>query len=311
MNSELQARLPRHWKPAAPEPGWHRAPHLSAAFQHCRRVTRHHARSFYFCSFLLPPAKRKAAYAIYAFCRHIDDVIDESMDCGTGTQELPAPTREILRSDLETLERGESPLPFAPAFMETTRQFGIERQLYLDLIEGCCRDREPVGIRTFDELEDYCYYVAGVVGLMMSKVFGLNEASAVPQAVEMGIAMQLTNILRDIHEDFRMGRIYLPSEEWPEWGVTRQHIAEQRNDDAWKHYLRMQIKRARGYYQRAARGLVLLEPDGSRQTATLMARIYGGILDEIENADYDIFSRRVHVPFSRKVAHALRLSLGR
>lgn len=301
MSSFIQSKIPQNWRPASPTPGWARDPSLRVAFKHCRRITREHAKSFYFSSVLLPSAKRKAAYAIYAFCRHIDDVIDDSEDYGTGALMISAPTRERLQADLQAIENGTSNLPFAPAFHQTAVQFDIPRQFFLDLIEGCCRDREPVEMTTFAELEEYCYYVAGVVGLMMTTIFGLRDPSALPRAIEMGIAMQLTNILRDIREDLSMGRIYLPSAEWSDWGITREHLTTQRNDDHWRRYLQFQIARARRYYQRGEQGLAMLEEDGSRQTATLMGRIYQGILDEIESADYDVFKKRHFVPLWRKL----------
>ncbi len=250
-----------------------------------------------------------AAYAIYAFCRHIDDIIDESLDCGTGSTECLAPTSEILRESVLKIERGQSPLDFAPAFAEVNRQYGIPNELYFDLIEGCCRDREPVEIQTFAELEEYCYYVASVVGLMMSKIFGLREPIGVPYAVDMGIAMQLTNILRDVREDHNMGRVYLPAGELADYGLNRADIANPADLKKWRPFLEMQVQRARYYYERGCEGLQYLENDGSRLTATLMARIYGSILDVIESRDYDIFASRAYVPTWDKLKIAFRTTI--
>lgn len=311
MTPALAAKLPKAWTGANPQEGWHRCGQLQDSFRYCRSVTRHHARSFYFSSFPLPDEKKMAAYAIYAFCRYIDDVIDESEDCGTGNNTRHAPTREILRQAVLDIEKGNSPLPFADAFREVNRQYGIENELYFDLIEGCCRDREPVELKTFEELEEYCYYVASVVGLMMSKIFGLQEPHGIPYAVDMGIAMQLTNILRDIREDYEMGRIYLPEEEWAEFAVSRDHFETGRVDSAWRDYLQMQVNRARDYYRRGEEGLCFLDDDGSRKTAALMAKVYSGILDVIEKRQYDVFSARAFVPTWKKLSIALQFALQR
>ncbi|MGJ3241866.1 MAG: phytoene/squalene synthase family protein [Opitutales bacterium] len=301
MTPALAQKLPSAWTPQQPEAGWHRQAHLQPAFRHCRSVTREHARSFYFSSFPLPRSKKLAAFAVYAFCRYIDDIIDEGE---AGKRERPS--REILREELVRIEAGTSTLPFAPAFAEVNRQFGIDRRFYEDLIEGCCRDREPADIQTYEELELYCYYVASVVGLMMSHIFGLSDVKGVQQAVEMGVAMQLTNILRDVREDWHMGRIYLPAEERERFGITDKHIEDGIVDDAWRRFMAFQVERTRRFYAAGARGLALLSPDGSRQTATLMARVYAGILDEIEKREYDVFSGRVFVPTRRKLRIALK-----
>jgi phytoene synthase len=311
MTPSLAAKLPKAWTYSRPEAGWHQSTRLQDSFQYCRSVTRHHARSFYFSSFPLPDDKKLAAYAIYAFCRYIDDIIDESEDCGSGNNLNLAPTRDILRNAVLEIEKGDSSLPFAVAFREVNRQYGIENNLYFDLIEGCCRDREPVEIKTFEELEEYCYYVASVVGLMMSKIFGLKEPDGIPYAVDMGIAMQLTNILRDVKEDFDMGRIYLPEEEWASYSVSRDHFEHGLADTNWKAYLKMQVDRARDYYQRGEEGLRFLDNDGSRKTAALMAKIYSGILDVIEKRDYDVFQGRAFVPTWKKLLIAFQFAFQR
>lgn len=172
-------------------------------------------------------------------------------------------------------------------------------------------DRQPMKIETYDELEVYCYYVASIVGLMMSKVFGLKRIEGVYQAVEMGIAMQLTNILRDIHEDYQKGRIYLPLEELQQFNLTEDALRHpDHNDPHWQQFMQFQIKRARTCYAKANRGLQLLENDGSRLTATLMGTLYGGILSEIERNQYDIFSQRVYVPTWRKLVLCIQVIAG-
>jgi len=183
-------------------------------FLHCREVTRRHARSFFFASHFLPSRPRVAAYAIYTYCRYIDDAIDEASGPET------APDRTHLTNLTERILDGSNELPFAAAFRQTCEVYRIPHPLLDQLIEGCCRDREPLRLETFTELEEYCYYVASVVGLMMCPVFGCRADEALSHAVDMGIAMQLTNIIRDIREDWEMGRRYLPAEELAGHGLT-------------------------------------------------------------------------------------------
>jgi len=302
--SSLLAKVPADWIPGEGVALWHLPRGLAASFAACRATTRHHAKSFYFASFALPRAKREAAYAVYAYCRHIDDCIDEAPPG-------EAPSAEALLRSTDAILDGSSPLPFAPAFAAVIHHFRIPRALLGDLIEGCCRDRQtPVRIATFAELEEYCYYVASVVGLILCPVFGLRGREALPQAIEMGVAMQLTNILRDVREDFERDRIYLPTGEWEGLDLDLPSLLRDPDraldSDAYRGYIRFQIERARDYYRRAAAGLPSLANDGSRRTATIMAAVYAGILDEIERHDHDNLSARRYVPFLRKCRIALR-----
>ena len=306
MTPEVQARLPGEWSPPSPEPGWSRDPALAGALRSGRDITRAHARSFYFSSFPLPRETRCAAFAVYAFCRHVDDRVDDNPDPGKNRAELKAE----LMNELHAVATGTSALPFAPALAAVNRQYGIDDALYLDLIEGCCLDREKVEIETWPQLELYCYHVASVVGLIMSRIFGLRDGGAAPRAVEMGIAMQLTNILRDVGEDLALGRVYLPREELAALGLDRAFLERGRPDERWRAFMREQIARARDFYRRAEPGVAHLAPP-ARPTARMMARIYAGILDRIEAADYQVFDRRVYVSFPRKLRVATGCLLGR
>jgi len=290
----LLEKLPRAWPPVAPAPGWHRDPALAPALAACRQATRTHATSFFFASRLLPARKKSAAYALYAFCRWVDDAFDEIEHA------RQPPDAAALARTLDEILAGRSPLPFAPAFAAMTREHGIERDWCRDLIEGCARDRVPLRLRDLAELEVYCYYVASVVGIMMSRIFGLRDASLLPRAVEMGLAMQLTNILRDVREDYERGRIYLPAEDLARFGVTEEQLRAGRVDESWRALMRFEIARARAWYAGAELGLPGLDGDGSRMTARVIGRLYAGILDEIEKHDYDVFSARRYVPTPRK-----------
>jgi phytoene synthase len=205
-----------------------------------------------------------------------------------------------LRAALDAMLAGRHPAPFAPAFAAVCREYGIARELCLDLIEGCARDRLPLRLADLAEFEVYCYHVASVVGLMMSRIFGLRDATGLPRAVAMGLAMQLTNILRDVREDFDRGRIYLPAEDLARFGISEDQLRAGRVDANWAALLRFEIARTRAWYAEAELGLPLLDADGSRLTATLMARLYSGILGAIERRRYDVFSARCYVPTWRK-----------
>ncbi len=280
---------------------------LEKSFVYCRALTRAHARSFYFSSIALPAHKKDAAYAVYAFCRFADDLLDEDL---LKTEEGQEASREKLRGLLGALYgSGDLNLPFAPAFRRTVSEYKIPAKLFEELIEGVCMDTGPVRIRDFEELYLYCYRVASVVGLIMSRIFGLEDERGNERAIEMGMAMQLTNILRDVKEDLEMDRIYLPAEELRRFGLSEESLRMGVADDSWRTFMRFQIERARLYYRSGETGIPLLAPDGSRLAVALMSTVYAGILDEIERAGCDVFKGRVHVSFSRKLRLAVRAFL--
>jgi len=272
-----------------------RAPAVSAA--HCKAVTSHHAKSFYFSSIALPPHKKEAAYAIYAFCRYADDLVDEAHDPASARAAI-----EKVGAEFDRIMEGRADeLAFAPAFAWAVRRFAIPRQLFLDLVKGVSMDLGPVRIRTWEELREYCYYVASVVGLMMCRIFELDDPKQEERAIDLGIAMQLTNICRDIREDYERGRIYLPEEELQRFGVTEQAIAAHQVDESFVRFMQFQIGRARDFYTASETGITGLARDGSQFTVWLMRHVYAGILDEIEQQDYDIFTKRASTSTWRKL----------
>jgi phytoene synthase len=275
-------------------------PLLSASRAACRRLTAHHAKTFYFASHALPPEKRADAYAVYAFCRHVDDRIDLAPDEEAriaGFAEL----KTVLDSAYDFMSGSEEDLPWLPAFRETAQRRGIPRACFDDLLTGVEMDRGRVRIETWEELDVYCYHVAGVVGLIMVHVLSEPAPELLGPARDLGTAMQLTNILRDIDEDWRRDRIYLPLRELEKFGLTQEDIAQRRMSEPFRALMRFQIGRARTYYEKAEPGIRALPPDGSRRTVRLMSTIYGNILDEIERADYRVFGVRRRVSFTRKL----------
>jgi len=274
---------------------------LAESRKACRAMTRHHAKTFYFASHTLPPEKRTDAYAVYAFCRHVDDRIDLATD-----QEARAAGVVELRALLDSAHApgdhpGDPGLPWLAAFRETSLRRAIPRALFDDLIAGVELDQGAVRIETWEELDRYCYLVAGVVGLIMVHVLTEPAPELLGPARDLGTAMQLTNILRDIDEDWQRDRLYLPRTELMKFGLDEKDIAQRRVSDSFCALMRFQVGRARSYYAQAERGIQLLPTDGSRRTVRLMSTIYSDILREIEAKDYRVFGVRCRVSLSRKV----------
>ena len=294
------------------------APAYAAARDVCRR----HAKSFHFASYFLPRPKRRHAFAVYAFCRFVDDAVDAE----------PTPQRQAARlGELsETLDaayqdppaasplrRAGSGVPTASendlvlaAFSQTARDCGIPKRLFDDLFEGCRMDLHAAGdtmrFETWPDLERYCYHVAGVVGLVMCRVLGLRDASAEPRAVAMGNAMQLTNILRDVREDLLRDRVYLPQEDLRRFGVGEADLAAMCDggpvSPGFRALMAFEVGRARSLYADGNAGLAALPRDGSRLTAAVMGTVYGGILGAIERADCDVFAARRRLTLRQKLA---------
>jgi phytoene synthase len=280
---------------------------LSTAYEAARKETKFHAKSFYFSSFALPEVKRQRAYAVYALCRLIDDRIDEAPRGEDLAQEVAA-----LRSLVDRLYAGElsdsdlSSYPWLLAVDETIRQCEIQRSYIDDLIEGVEMDQGPVRLKTWAELDRYCYLVAGVVGLIMTRIFGLEDRQYEKQAIELGNAMQLTNILRDIAEDLGRDRIYLPERELQGYGISEADLKSGKVTPQWIEFMEFQIERAREYYRDSEAGIAHLPDDGSQRAVWVMRDVYAGILEEIEKVNYDVFQGRCYVSFPRKCGLVLR-----
>ncbi|MBV8901781.1 MAG: phytoene/squalene synthase family protein [Verrucomicrobia bacterium] len=275
---------------------------LEASERYCRENTRRHARSFYFASFTLPERKKVAAYSIYAFCRYLDDLIDQHRP---GVDGAALVTR--VRDEFARLVSGEVAVPpFALAFANTVKLYRIPPEPFLDLTRGVLMDTGPVALQTWDDLRRYCYHVASVVGLAMCPVLGLAGNHGAEQAVELGIAMQLTNILRDIREDWERGRVYLPADELARFGVDVEDLARCRVTEPFRQLMQFQIARARAFYLRSEASIPMLADDGSQLTVWMMRHLYAGILEEIEKQNFDVFRQRAGTSLARKVALAGR-----
>lgn len=246
-----------------------------------------------------------AAYAIYVFCRQADEIADcpEAKDDSARAFRRLSSLREQLRKIYSGVETRD---PKLRALQATILKYGIPAAYFADLIRGVTMDLTKKSYESFAELEDYCHSVASSVGLMMTKVFGaLEEGKALQYSKDMGTAMQLTNILRDVGEDYHRGRMYLPADEMRRFGVREEHVMRGVVTREFVNLMKFQVDRARAFYERAIPGIPMLTDDGSRFCVTLMSRTYAHILSVIEQNGYDTLSRRAYVPFMRKACIAL------
>jgi len=275
------------------------ATQLEASHQRAERVTAEWARSFHFASRFLPPAKRRAIFAVYDYCRYADNLVD---------QRGPRPVAEVRRdlSELRTLvaalHAGEAPRdPRWLALHDTLRRYPVPLQPLLELLDGVEMDLGPVAMPDFATLETYCRWVAGGVGLMVGAILGATSRRADAAGIRLGIAMQLTNVLRDVAEDLALDRVYLPADELAQWGLSRADLERCRLSPTLRAFLAFQVSRAREYFRAGDLAVPLFPDDGSRLTVRLLQQTYAGILDQIERQGYDVFRSRAYVSLARKL----------
>ncbi len=282
------------------------------AYKVCRKITFRFAKTFSLASNFLPRAKRNACFAVYAFCRYVDDLVDVAMEQGNVTREDAVNLVAQWKTDLDALynrsltanEQDEKSVDDRAAILlaweDTLNNFHIPRNLPHELIEGVLMDTSITRFDTFEDLREYCYKVASVVGLMTSEIFGYSLPDALARAVDLGIAMQLTNIIRDVKEDALRGRIYLPREDMQRFGVNESDILEHRFTPSVKELIRYYVGLADNYYTAAQPGIQLLNAD-SRLTVLLMSTNYRRILRAVESMDYNIFTGRASISLLRKI----------
>lgn len=274
---------------------------IERAYEHCRRITLRHAKTFYFASHFLARDKRNACYAVYAFCRWADDLVDVAVETGDVTvddaKRLISEFRHAMR---KAHEHRTSANPILIAWDDVQQRYQIPEHLPDELIEGVLMDTFLTRFATFEDLRVYCYKVASVVGLMTSEIFRYNNPACLGQAVDLGIAMQLTNIIRDVAEDADRGRIYLPQEDLQKFNVKEEDILAKRSTPEFIALIRDYVRRADAYYDNADLGIPCLEPD-SRVTVLLMSRNYRKILREVERLGYDVMKKRASTSTLDKV----------
>lgn len=268
---------------------------LRGGFAQARKITAKYAKTFYFASHFLPQGKKLAAYSIYAVCRASDESVDAIPDI-SGNQLLDI--RHRIQSAYSEAQLEDSLLL---AFRQTVRDYDIPRIYFDELLSGMQMDLDKKTYDSFSELYSYCYRVAGVVGLIMLQVFGFRDSRAREFAIDLGIAMQLTNILRDIKEDLARNRIYLPQEELRSFNVSLEQLQSEKIDANFIGLMKYQISRARQYYNNSEKGIALITCPYCRFVAKAMKEMYCGILDNIEQNNYDVFRRRACVSLPKKI----------
>ena len=275
---------------------------LLNAYARCEAITAQYSRSFHLATALLPRAKRQAARALYAFCRLADNLVD-------GGHEQPGLALDQLRERIHhskpIMDEKDPSAEILLAWEDARSRHHVPIRFADQLLDGVERDLHQARYATFEELAVYCYGVASTVGLMSMYIIGF-KPEATPYAVKMGVALQLTNILRDVGEDWRGGRLYLPLDELFAFGLTEQDVADQGDDERWRALMRFQIARNRRLYAEAWPGIASLDPSG-RLAVAAAATLYQGILDDIEAHNYDVFSRRAHVSDWNKIKVLLRM----
>jgi len=280
----------------------------SDAYEFCRQITAKYSKTFYLGTLLMPEEKRRAIWAIYVWCRRTDELVD-----GPQSRLTTPETLDRWEKQLESVFAGEALDNPDVALVDTLQRFPMDIQPFRDMIAGQRMDLYRSRYETFEELKLYCYRVAGTVGLMTSPVLGVDDSCSktpwvcdrdtynpVEEAIALGIANQLTNILRDVGEDASRGRIYLPLEELALFDYTEEDLFNGVVDDRWRELMRFQIQRARKYYTQAERGIRALSSD-SRWPVWAALMLYQGILDVIERNQFDVFSQRAYVPKAQKL----------
>jgi 15-cis-phytoene synthase len=268
---------------------------IEESYAFCERVARTQAKNFYYSFLLLSRPQRQAMCAIYAFMRYCDDLSDAD---GVGDR---AGAIARWQADLDAALAGAAPEnPVWPALSDAVARYRIPHEYFRDMIRGVSSDLEPRQIQTFQELYDYCYHVASVVGLTIIHIFGFNDPRALELAERCGVAFQLTNILRDVREDAEHGRVYLPAEDLDRFGVDPKELAGGALSPALRSLLAFEAERARAYYQEA-QPLTNLVDSRSRASLRALIAIYSRLLERISNSGYEVLRERVRVPAWEKI----------
>lgn len=259
------------------------------------------SKSFYFATRFFPPHLAAAAHAVYWFCRYTDDLVDECGNREQGTRDLAAwelALRKCVKSG-----PGECQHPVLQVFLDTVQRHQIPLEYAFELIEGMRMDLNQTRYQTFDELRMFCYRVASVVGLMMCWVIGFKNPQdrdrALPHAIDLGIAMQLTNILRDVDEDLERGRIYLPLGEMAQFGYAVADLEARKHNHGFVKLMQFQADRAQSFYDRGNAGISMLHPDG-RFAVEIASNVYREILVMLRASNFDVFGHRTVVPAGLK-----------
>src|SRR3954447_21329 len=282
---------------------------LAAAYERCRELHRRHGRTYYLATRLLPAWKRRHVHALYGFTRYADEIVDR-------TEDLPPAERAALLTEWSDRFvgglRGEKvDDPLLPAVLHTIAVFDLDVDDFASFLRSMAMDLTVTSYATYDDLLDYMEGSAAVIGTMMLPILGSSDPAAAREpARQLGLAFQLTNFIRDVAEDLDRGRTYLPDAHLAEFGVTHRQLRRRVTTPAIRELIKYEVGVARDHYAAAAPGIPLLEP-ASQACMRTAYRLYGGILDEVEAADYDVLAGRVTVGNRRRAAVAMRSLLTR
>lgn len=268
--------------------------------QYCAERAAKSGSSFYYSFLFLPPEKRRAITALYAFCREVDDVVDECSDAGVARAKL-----NWWRGEVRETYHGNPQHPVTRALQPVVRRLALPMERFFEIIDGMEMDLEKQGYRDFDELSRYCYRVASVVGLLSVPIFGYRNPQTLDYAHDLGMAFQLTNILRDVREDAARGRIYIPQEEMAKFGVTPAQLSGATTSEGARALFAAQAERARRYYRQAFEKLPA-EDRFAQRSGIIMAEVYLALLDRIENSGYAVLGGRISLSPWRKLWIAWR-----
>ena len=277
---------------------------LESAYEACRTIARREAKNFYYAFLTLPAAKRRAIYAAYAFCRHCDDSVDEETSTDAKLKALTE-----LQANLNSTYSGNASSPVYVALADVARNYDIPQDYFQEIILGVESDLVKDRFQNFEELREYCYRVASVVGLICLQIFGYEDDDAKEYAVDLGLAMQLTNIIRDVREDLDMGRVYLPQDEMARFGYSEEDLKNGVRNQAFHDLMEFQAQRAREYFDRGFKLLPYLSRR-SRACPAVLGALYSKVLDRIEASDYDVLESRVSLSKAEKIGITAKTWLG-
>lgn len=267
---------------------------------YCQQKVAESGTSFYYAFLFLPTQKRQAIHALYAFCREVDDVVDECEDPAVAVAKL-----SWWRQEVALLEHGQPTHPVMIALKEMRQHFDLPLEYFNEIIDGMAMDLEYSRYPDFKSLSLYCYRVAGVVGLLSAEIFGVTDRKTLRYATELGTALQLTNIIRDVGEDARRGRIYIPVDELQQFNVPATDIMNTRETPAFKALMAFQAERAQGYYTSALEILPMADRSAQRP-GLIMAAVYRTLLDEITKDGFQVLKQKTALPPLRKLWIALK-----
>jgi phytoene synthase len=268
--------------------------------EYCQDKAARSGSSFYYSFLFLSPPRRQAITALYAFCREVDDVVDETSDPQLARTQL-----DWWREELMRLDAGHPQHPVTRALAPAMQPFGITVKRLNEIIDGMQMDLQQVRYENFAALDTYCYHVAGVVGLLAAGIFGYQDRRTLDYAQQLGTAFQLTNIIRDVGEDARMNRIYLPMDELKQFGVPAADILNARSSDAFKQLMQFQYDRAQAFYEKAY-ALLPTADRRAQRAGLIMAAIYRTVLEEVAHDGFAVLTQRTSLTPMRKLWIAMR-----